>query len=146
LGAFVGAATAPLAGRRLMNAGLITLGFFVSAAGIVLLGGIVNLWAVVALTFFGGYGAFVTKVAVDAQVQEALPDEYRGRAFALYDILYNLASVAAAGIMLGFFDVPGRLDLVLAGLFALLLTALMVRAMKRAGMAFLVAHGAEPRA
>ena len=146
LGAFVGAATAPLVGRRLMNAGLITVGFFVSAAGIVLLGGIVNLWAVVALTFFGGYGAFVTKVAVDAQVQEALPDEFRGRAFALYDILYNLASVAAAGIMLGFFDVPGRLDLVLAGLFALLLTALMVRAMKRAGMAFLVAHGAEPRA
>ena len=32
-------------------------------------------------------------------VQEALGDDFRGRAFSLYDIAYNLAWVVAAGIM-----------------------------------------------
>ncbi|MDQ3940303.1 MAG: MFS transporter [Actinomycetota bacterium] len=146
VGAFAGAVTAPFLGRRFLNAGLITAGFAISSVGIVLLGGIANTPAVMGLTFFGGYGAFVTKVAVDAQVQEALPDEYRGRAFALYDILYNLASVAAGVIMVVFFGIPGRADLVLAGAVALVITAVMAWAMRRAGMPLLVTAVVAPRA
>ena len=138
VGAFAGAVTAPYLGRRFQNAGLITGGFVVSAIGIVLLGGVRSLIAVMGLTFFGGYGAFVTKVAVDAQVQAALPDEYRGRAFALYDILYNLASVVAGVVMVAFFGIPGRGDLVVSGIVALAITAGMAVAMQRAGMAMRV--------
>ena len=138
VGAFVGALTAPLVGRRLERGGLILFGFAISSAGIVALGGILDIVAVMALTFLGGYGGFVTKVAVDAAVQESLPDDYRGRAFALYDILYNLASVVAGGLMVAFYDAgrPGRLRavMIVAGFAGLAMTALLARAFKKAAI------------
>ena len=133
-GAFTGAVVAPLIGRRLANAGLILLGFLVSGVSIIALGGIVHLPALLALTFLGGLGGFVSKVAVDAEVQQDLPDELRGRAFALYDILYNLASVAAAGAMLIAADATLRPRLVIAGILALVGSFILVRAMKKAEM------------
>jgi MFS family permease len=114
VGAFIGALTAPLIGRRLSNPGLIVLGFVASGLGIIALGGIRNIPAVLGVTLVGGYGGFMSKVATDAQVQEALPDEYRGRAFALYDILYNLASVAAGLAMVALYS-PANLRLLLVG-------------------------------
>jgi predicted MFS family arabinose efflux permease len=38
------------------------------------------------------------KIPVDTMVQEALPDGYRGRVFAAYDVAYNLARILAAGL------------------------------------------------
>lgn len=138
VGAFVGALSAPVLGKRLRRGGLILFGFAISSAGIVALGGILNIYSVMALTFLGGYGGFVTKVAVDAAVQESLPDDYRGRAFALYDILYNLASVVAGGLMVALYDAgePARLRMVMivAGFVGLGLTALLARAFKGAGI------------
>lgn len=133
-GAFVGAATAPAFGRRFDTAGLILVGFVLSGVAIIALGGIVNIPAVLALTFFGGFGGFVSKVAVDAEIQHDLPDDLRGRAFALYDILYNLASVAAAGAMVAAASMSLRPRLVLAGVLALVASALLGRAMQTAGM------------
>jgi len=133
-GAFAGATLAPLLGRRLANAGLVVLGFVISAVAIVALGGLINIPALLALTFLGGLGGFVSKVAVDAEVQQDLPDELRGRAFALYDILYNLASVVAAAAMLIGEDVSLRVRLVSAGFLALAISYVMARSMKRAGM------------
>lgn len=134
VGAFVAALTASLVGRRFDKPRLILLGFVISGLGIVAFGGILSLVAVVALTFVAGYGSFLTKVAVDAQVQEALPDDYRGRAFALYDILYNLASVAGAGVMVLLGTHASRLQLMGAGVFALVVAAALGIAMRRAGM------------
>jgi hypothetical protein len=88
----------------------------------------------VGLALFAGFGAFVAKVAVDAQVQEALPDEYRGRAFALYDILYNLASVVAALFLVAFVEISLEALLASGGLLVLLLAWLLARAMRKAGM------------
>jgi predicted MFS family arabinose efflux permease len=132
LGAFVGAITAPLVGRRLQKGGLVVLGFVVSGLGILALGGVRSIAAVLALTFFGGYGGFVSKIAVDAQVQEALPDDYRGRAFALYDILYNFASVVAAAIMVPVPDESLRMALVGSGVITLILGAAMASWMRAA--------------
>jgi hypothetical protein len=73
-------------------------------------------------------------VAVDAQVQEALPDEYRGRAFALYDILYNVASVVAGAIMFVFDETGLRVRVIGGGLFVLGLAWFLARAMGRAGL------------
>ena len=137
VGAFTGALTAPLLGTRLRRGGLILFGFAISSAGIVALGGVLDIYAVMALTFLGGYGGFVSKVAVDAAVQESLPDEYRGRAFALYDILYNLASVAAGVVMVAFYpaDPSGlRPLMIVAGFVGLVLTAVMAAAFGRAGI------------
>jgi hypothetical protein len=35
---------------------------------------------------------------VDTMVQESLPDGYRGRVFAVYDVAYNLSRLAAAAL------------------------------------------------
>ena len=134
VGAFVGAVTAPFLGRRYTKPQLILVGFVISGAGIIALGGISSLVAVYGLTFFGGYGGFISKIAVDAQLQEVLPDRYRGRAFALYDILYNLASVAAGVVMYVFQDVDLRTLLLASGGVAFLLAGLLGAAMSRADM------------
>ena len=96
------------------------------------LGGIIDIYAVLGLTFLGGLGTFLTKVAVDAQVQEVLPDDMRGRAFALYDILYNLASIAAGALMVVFQDVAFRPLLIFVGSATLVVTVVMRSAMRRA--------------
>jgi MFS family permease len=135
LGAFAAALLAPLAGIRLKQPGLIVAGFLVSGAGIISLGGIANIPAVLGLTFVAGFGAFLTKVAVDAQVQQALPDEFRGRAFALYDILYNIASVVAGLLMVALQNEPFRGVLIGFGFVTLIGAGAIGNAMRRAGMA-----------
>lgn len=131
VGAFVGAVTAPLLGRKFKEVQLILAGYVVSAAGIITLGGIFDIYAVLGLTFIGGYGGFITKVAVDAQLQEALPDEFRGRAFALYDILYNLATVVAAMVVLAADSFQLRSVLTFTGLATFVMAAGLATMMPR---------------
>ncbi|MGH2820940.1 MAG: MFS transporter [Actinomycetota bacterium] len=143
VGAFAGAVVAPHLGRRLNRPGLILCGFAISGVGIVALGGVVAFWALLTLTFLGGLGNFVAKVATDAQVQASLPDAFRGRAFALYDILYNAASVAAALVMFAVEGASLRLVLPGAGVVTLLLAGALGVAMRRAGL-LVAARASEP--
>jgi hypothetical protein len=71
---------------------------------------------------------------VDAQVQEALPDDYRGRAFALYDILYNIASVTAAAIVVAVEGMALTSWMIGTGIVTLFCGALLGTVMSRAGM------------
>ncbi|MGH2826260.1 MAG: MFS transporter [Actinomycetota bacterium] len=134
VGAFIGAATAPAMGRRFSKPALLVIGFLASGLGMLLIAPVLNLTTTLALSLIAGFGAFVAKVAVDAQVQEALPDQYRGRAFALYDILYNLASVVAALFMVALLGVSLKVLLAAGGIVVLLLAWALARAMKSAGM------------
>jgi len=134
VGAFIGALMTPAMGRRFSTPALLIVGFVVSGASMLAVAPVLQLTTTVALTLFAGYGAFVAKVAVDAQVQEALPDDYRGRAFALYDILYNLASVVAALFLVAFVDSSLGALLASGGILVLLLAWLLARAMSRAEM------------
>jgi MFS family permease len=134
IGAFAGALTAPPLGRRLGTAGLVLLGFGVAGGGIAFLGGITDLRALLVLTALAGFGAYVAKIATEAQIQESMPDEYRGRAFSLYDILYNLASIVAAAVVLAFAGAPVRAVLLAAGVVTLALAGVLGVAMRRAGM------------
>jgi hypothetical protein len=43
-------------------------------------------------------GSQSMKLTVDTVVQQQIDDEYRGRVFAIYDMLFNLALVLAAAI------------------------------------------------
>ena len=133
-GAFLAAVTAPMLGHRWNKPQLIVLGYVVSGAGITVLGGVQHLAAVLTLTVIGGFGTFVSKVATDAQVQEALPDELRGRAFALYDILYNVASVAAGAVMVAAAGAPIRITLLVTGVVTLLLALTFGYLMRGAGL------------
>ena len=134
VGAGVAALSAPGIRGRLSEPQMILLGFVVPGIGVVLLGGIASLPAVLTVAALGGFGGFITKVSVDAQVQAAVPDIFRGRAFALYDILYNLASVAAALVIVAAEQMSYRLLLVGVGLFNLAVVPLFAAAMGRSGM------------
>jgi MFS family permease len=134
VGAFMAALSAPRLGRRLSEPLLMLVGFVIAGAGIIALGGISDIVAVLGLTFLGGFGGFVAKVAVDAQVQRALPDEFRGRAFALYDILYNLATVVAAALLLTAEDASLRVFCAALGVTILLFAGALASALRRAGL------------
>jgi hypothetical protein len=45
-----------------------------------------------------GFTTQATKISTDTVVQRTVDDAYRGRIFALYDMLFNVAFVAAAGV------------------------------------------------
>lgn len=92
-------------------AGLITVGKLEErftkeriVAGAFLIGGLVLLAVsthitgvtVLLASFAVGLSFAWKKVPVDTMVQQAIPDGYRGRVFAVYDLFYNVARVAAA--------------------------------------------------
>jgi hypothetical protein len=133
-GAFFAALSTPHLGRWLSRAQLILLGFMISGAGIAALGGIATLPAIMTLMAIGGLGSFMTKVSVDSEVQEALPDAYRGRAFALYDILYNVASVTAGSVVVLWQHASLRMLLVGAGVANLAVGGAIALAMRGAGV------------
>ncbi|GAQ53223.1 MFS transporter [Streptomyces acidiscabies] len=53
---------------------------------------------VLMLAFFLGLVTQGAKIATDTIVQSAVDDAYRGRIFSLYDVLFNVAFVGAAGV------------------------------------------------
>jgi MFS family permease len=53
-------------------------------------------WSVLLASFAVGLTFAWKKIPIDTMVQEAIPDGYRGRVFAVYDVLYNLSRVVAA--------------------------------------------------
>jgi Major Facilitator Superfamily len=134
IGAFAGTVTAGLLARRLSKPALVVTGLAVSGAGVLVLGGIADAVAVIALSGITGLGAFVTKVAVDAQLQEALPNIVHGRVFSLYDILYNVASVVAGIIVVVAGGLALRTLVLLAGAASVLIAAALATAMRRAGI------------
>ncbi|MFC8760239.1 MFS transporter [Streptomyces sp. NPDC057193] len=90
---------------------------------------------VLALTFAPGpflVAAFVlglttqgSKIATDTVVQTSVDDSYRGRVFALYDVLFNVAFVAAAGVAALMLPPDGRSPLLVV-LVAVIYAAIAV--------------------
>jgi MFS family permease len=81
------------------TARLVVAASAVAGAAVTVLGALSVSASLAALAFFLGFGFFLAKISLDTMVQEALGDDFRGRAFSLYDIAYNLAWVLAAGLM-----------------------------------------------
>jgi hypothetical protein len=92
-------ASSPLARRTRTTAHLVLGSSTVAGASVAVLGGLRLSIAFALLAFFLGLGFFLAKITLDTMVQEALGDDFRGRAFSLYDIAYNLAWVLAAAAM-----------------------------------------------
>ncbi|MGH2682038.1 MAG: MFS transporter [Actinomycetota bacterium] len=113
VGGFVGAiAVAPVA-RRVGYAGIAPLAFLLAGVA-TLLGGPIPVWpALMATIALGGFAMYATKIAADTLVQRAIPDRYRGRAFAVYDIGYNGAFVVAALIPTVLIPLLGELGIIL---------------------------------
>jgi MFS family permease len=108
-----------LASMALLGVGTIVFGWWVTLAGFA------------GLLFSGFFSFFVAKISADTIMQQAMPDDFRGRAFALFDIAYNLGFIVPA-IILSFVwieDDPARVRAILlvSGVVFLVLTALVAR-------------------
>jgi sugar phosphate permease len=105
-----------LGSMLLLGASALVFGFWVSLAGFSL------------LLFCGFFGFFLGKISADTILQQAIPDDFRGRAFALFDIAYNLGFIVPAVILVLVWDDDraGAL-LVASGVVFLFLTALVAR-------------------
>jgi MFS family permease len=96
VGGFLGAVAVPLLARRTGHEGVAPLAFLLAGVA-VFGGGPVPAWpALIATVGVGGLAMTMTKIAADTLVQRSVPDGYRGRAFAVYDIGYNGVFVVAA--------------------------------------------------
>jgi len=100
-------------------------------AGTIVFGAPVSLAGFTALLFVGFFSFFLGKISADTIVQQAMPDDFRGRAFALFDIAYNLGFIVPA-LILSFVwieDDPAqvRTILIVSGAVFLVLTALVWR-------------------
>jgi MFS family permease len=76
---------------------LVAWSFVIGAAPLLGVALAVNRWSVLVASFIVGMSFAWKKVPIDTMVQEAVPDGLRGRVFAVYDVAYNLARLAAAG-------------------------------------------------
>jgi Major Facilitator Superfamily len=94
-------------------------------------GAFVSLWGFAALLFVGFFTFFLGKISADTIMQQTMPDDFRGRAFALFDIAYNIGFIVPA-LILSFLwieeDVTRtRTILMASGAIFLLLTVLIWR-------------------
>ncbi len=65
-----------------------------------LVGGVfVSVGGFAVMLFIGFFSFFVGKISADTIMQQTMPDDFRGRAFALFDIAYNLGYIVPALIL-----------------------------------------------
>ena len=98
-------------------------------AGTLVFGGMVSLVGFAAMLFVGFFAFFLGKISADTIVQQAMPDDFRGRAFALFDIAYNLGFIVPA-LILSIVWIEGdrtrtQVILIASGALFLVLTALV---------------------
>ncbi len=114
LGVLVGIATVGALEDRFAKDRIVAGAFL--AGGIVLLA--VSLYVTGLSILLASFAVGVTfawkKIPVDTMVQESLPDAYRGRVFAVYDVAYNLSRLAAAAIAIPLFPLLGEAGTVAA--------------------------------
>lgn len=109
---------------RLLLASMALLG-----AGTLVFGSLVSLAGFAAMLFVGFFSFFLGKISADTITQQAMPDDFRGRAFALYDIAYNVGFIVPA-LVLSLLWIEGdagrtRLILMVSGAVFLGLTAVV---------------------
>lgn len=136
----VGAVLGFLASQRLLarvrtTAYLVIASSSVAGIAVTVLGALQTRSSLALMTFCLGLGFFLGKISLDTMVQQALGDDFRGRAFSLYDIAYNLAWVIAAGVLKIAYTEARRGALIAAGGFVFLVgLALIAVWFRRAGL------------
>jgi MFS family permease len=102
---------------------------FLLGGGTVVFGGLVSVLGFAGMLFVGFFAFFLGKISADTIMQQSMPDDFRGRAFALFDIAYNLGFIVPA-LILSFIWVEGsatrtRIILIASGVVFLGLTAVI---------------------
>ncbi|HEX9711333.1 MAG TPA: MFS transporter [Actinomycetota bacterium] len=98
VGIFLGVMIVPGVANRTRHDRLVPVSFVIAGIATLLVAIDITKLRVEAGTLFVGLSYAFVKIPVDTIVQEEMPDAFRGRAFAVYDMLFNLARVAGVGI------------------------------------------------
>lgn len=123
LGVLLGAATTPV-GTRLLGTPRWSAAVLLVASATQLAVGIgPRQWSVVLGTVLLAAAAQAVKIGVDTVLQSTVADEFRGRVFTVYDLLFNASFVAAAAVAALFVPPDGEsvltVTVVAAGYLAL---------------------------
>ncbi|MFJ8475087.1 MFS transporter [Kitasatospora sp. NPDC094011] len=134
-GFFVAAVVSPWCTRRLGLAGWMTACLLAPVVFVPALGLFFAPIPTLAAALLLGVVTQGTKICADTVVQESVEDEFRGRVFAIYDVLFNVAFVAAALVTALVLPLSGRSVTVVVGVAVVYaLTALWyLRAARRSG-------------
>lgn len=98
VGIGLGIVAVPAVARRIRHDRLIPASFLIAAAGAGFAAGGFSRPRVVAGACVVGISYAFVKIPVDTIVQEEMADEVRGRAFAIYDMLFNMARAGGVTI------------------------------------------------
>ena len=132
IGGFLGAMAVTPVARRLGDARVAPAAFLVAGATVLALGWVPAWPTLVAVVGIGGGAMAMTKITADTMVQRSIPDSFRGRAFAVYDIGYNGVFVLAALIPTLLIGALGEVGIVfLAGALAVAGAGLLAVAARR---------------
>ena len=96
LGVLLGILTVGKLEERFPKERIVARAFFAGGVVLIAVATYITGWSVLIASFAVGLTFAWKKIPVDTMVQEAIPDGYRGRVFAVYDVAYNLSRVAAA--------------------------------------------------
>ncbi|MFD0683968.1 MFS transporter [Actinomadura fibrosa] len=112
-GYFAAALVTPPVVRRISKQAWISWLFGAAALSLLVLGPPFGEPAWAAASFIVGVVSQGVKLCVDTTLQESIDDAYRGRVFAVYDMLFNAAFAAAAAAAATWLPADGRSRLVL---------------------------------
>ncbi|HEX6844335.1 MAG TPA: MFS transporter [Actinomycetota bacterium] len=99
LGGVLGLLVAQRVKDRIAPARLMVASMFALGAGTILGGILLSLPGFAIMLFVGFFTFFLGKISADTIMQQSMPDDFRGRAFALFDIAYNLGFIIPALIL-----------------------------------------------
>lgn len=108
LGIVTSAFATPRATRRLGKTRWITAMLLAAGVAVAVFGLPFQRILLVAGAFVLGFSAQGVKITVDTIVQEDVADNFRGRAFSVYDMLYNATYVAAAAVCAAVVPTSGK--------------------------------------
>ncbi|WP_371480395.1 MFS transporter [Kitasatospora sp. NBC_00315] len=114
-GFFLAAVISPWCTRRLGLAGWMTACLAAPVVFVPALGLAFSLVPGLIAALLLGVVTQGTKICADTVVQESVEDEYRGRVFAIYDVLFNVAFVVAAAATALVLPLSGRSAAVVGG-------------------------------
>jgi sugar phosphate permease len=130
LGGALGVIVAQKLKDRVAPVRILLVSMVVLGISVVVFGSLVSVPGFAALLFLGFFTFFTGKISADTIVQQTMPDDFRGRAFALFDIAYNLGYIVPALILsLVWIEDDAartRAILLVSGLVFLALTAVII--------------------
>jgi len=122
----VAAVITPMFGDRVDRHRWIVWCLLVGAVGQAVLAATTATWALLSAAVIVSFAVQGAKIAIDTIIQRDTDDSVRGRAFTLYDVLYNVAFIGAAAVAARLLPDSGYSAGVMAGLVVAYLAVALV--------------------